>query len=217
MIRHIIFDMDGTLVDTIPLWERVRIDLSLQHGYTWTKEDRIAVDGLNSLEWSRYLIKKLHLGLSPHEVQNLVINRLAELYQQNSPFRPGAIEAVKWAASRCVVGLASGSPHVIIKAVTGNPQLKGLFSVILSADEVKAGKPAPDVYLEALRRLQASPESALCVEDSGNGIVAGKTAGLKVAAVRYEDTPVPPEQLARADFILPSLIGFSDMIEPLLN
>ncbi len=209
--------MDGTLVDTIPLWERVRIDLSLQHGYTWTKEDRIAVDGLNSLEWSRYLIQKLHLTLSSDEVQTIVINRLVELYQKSSPFRPGAIEAVKWAATRCPIGLASGSPHVIIKAVTENPQIKGLFSMIMSADEVKAGKPAPDVYLEALRRLKAAPETVLCVEDSGNGIVAGKTAGLKVAAVRYEDTPVPSEQLAQADIILPTLVGFSDAIEPLFN
>ncbi|HMQ56680.1 MAG TPA: HAD-IA family hydrolase, partial [Anaerolineae bacterium] len=87
--------------------------------------------------------------------------------------------------------------------------LQGRFQVILSADEVGAGKPSPDVYLETAKRLGIKPEDCVCLEDSGNGILAGKRAGMKVIAVPDSRFMPAAEKLNQADLILESLTDFS--------
>ena len=209
MIKAIIFDMDGLLVDSEPYWNKARQDMAAQAGKDWTADDHEAVKGVSTQEWVDYMIERLELKLSPQEIQDQVLNRLIALYQERIPFLPGAIEAVNLAVQHFPTALASGSHPSLIKAVIQDPRMQDKFRVIVAADEVGAGKPAPDVYLEAARRLGIKPEQCVCLEDSGNGILSGKRAGMKVIAVPDPQSPPKEDILAQADLVLDSLTGFS--------
>jgi HAD superfamily hydrolase (TIGR01509 family) len=216
MIEAIIFDMDGLLVDSEPVWDRARKSMADEAGKDWNKEDHKAVMGVSTDEWVAYMIRRLELTLSPQEVQAQVIERMVEMYQAGIPYFPGAVEAVHLAAQHFPTALASGSHRTLIDTVTADAAMQGQFQVILSADEVGAGKPAPDVYLETARRLGVPPEKCVCLEDSGNGILAGVRAGMKVIAV--PDSRFAPKQdiLDQAHLLLPSLTPFSlDLIKQL--
>ena len=209
MIKAIIFDMDGLLVDSEPYWNKARQDMAAQAGKDWTADDHEAVKGVSTQEWVDYMIERLELKLSPQEIQDQVVNRLIALYQDRIPFLPGAIEAINLAVQHFPTALASGSHPSLIKAVIQDPRMQDKFRVIVAADEVGAGKPAPDVYLEAARRLGIKPEQCVCLEDSGNGILSGKRAGMKVIAVPDPQSPPKEDILAQADLVLDSLTGFS--------
>jgi HAD superfamily hydrolase (TIGR01509 family) len=209
MIEAVIFDMDGLLVDSEPVWDKARKGMAEEVGKDWNKADHQAVMGVSTQAWADYMINRLELSLSPQEVQDQIIARMIALYQTGIPYFPGAVEAVQLAAQHYPTALASGSHRALIDTVAADAALRDKFQVILSADEVGAGKPAPDVYLETAKRLGVKPEHCVCLEDSGNGISAGHRAGMKVIAVPDPRFPPAPEKLNLADLILPSLTGFS--------
>ena len=107
------------------------------------------------------------------------------------------------------LGLASGSHHSLLKIVTSHPDLAGKFQVVVSADDVQLGKPSPDIYIETARKMGVSPENCLCLEDSGNGIRAGKAAGMKVIAIPDSRFAPPKGVLQMADLVLKSLGEFT--------
>ncbi|MCL4294613.1 MAG: HAD family phosphatase [Anaerolineae bacterium] len=209
MIEAVIFDMDGLLVDSEPVWDRARRGMAEEVGKDWNEADHQAVMGVSTQAWAAYMINRLELSLSPQEVQDQIIVRMLALYQTGIPYFPGAVEAVKLAAQHYPTALASGSHRALIDAVAADAALRGQFRIILSADEVGAGKPAPDVYLETAKRLGVKPERCVCLEDSGNGILAGHRAGMRVIAVPDPRFPPASDKLDLADLILPSLSGFS--------
>lgn len=209
MIQAIVFDMDGLLVDSEPGWEKARQDLAARHGKHWSAENQKSVMGVSTQEWVEYMIQQLDLDLAPEKVQAAVLDRLAELYREKIPFLPGSVEAVHLAARHYPTALASGSHRSLIDIVLQDPRMQGIFKVVLSADEVTAGKPAPDVYLEAARRLNVPPEACVCLEDSANGILSGRAAGMKVIAVPDPRRSPAPEVLEQADLVLDSLTQFS--------
>lgn len=209
MIEAIIFDMDGLLVDSEPVWDKARKGMAEEAGKDWNKDDHQVVMGVSTQAWVDYMIKRLELTLSPQEVQDQIIARMIQLYQAGIPYFPGAVEAVQTAAQHYPTALASGSHSALIEVVAADAAMRGQFQVILSADEVGAGKPAPDVYLETAKRLGVKPGNCVCLEDSGNGIVAGHRAGMKVIAVPDPRFPPAPEKLNLADVILQSLLEFS--------
>lgn len=209
MIEAIIFDMDGLLVDSEPVWDKARKGMAEEAGKDWNKDDHQAVMGVSTQAWVDYMIKRLELNLSPQEVQDQIIARMIQLYQAGIPYFPGAVEAVQMAARHFPTALASGSHQALIEVVAADAAMQGQFQVILSADEVGTGKPAPDVYLETAKRLGVKPGNCVCLEDSGNGIVAGYRAGMKVIAIPDSRFPPAPEKLNLADLILPSLLDFS--------
>ncbi|MCB0191835.1 MAG: HAD family phosphatase [Anaerolineae bacterium] len=209
MIEAIIFDMDGLLVDSELVWNKARADMAANVGIAWNKDDHKAVMGVSTQEWVDYMQQRLKLDMPPDAIQNEVLSRMAALYAGGIPFLPGAIEAVDLAAEHYPVALASGSHRSLIDIVTQDPALQNKFQVILSADEVGAGKPDPAVYLEAAKQLGIDPTHCLCLEDSGNGILSGKRAGMTVIAVPDERFPPAAEILAEADIVLQSLTEFS--------
>ncbi|MBE7549986.1 MAG: HAD family phosphatase [Anaerolineales bacterium] len=209
MIEAVIFDMDGLLVDSEPVWDKARKGMAEAVGKDWNEADHQAVMGVSTQAWADYMINRLELSLSPQEVQDRIIARMIALYQMGIPYFPGAVEAVQVTAQHYPTALASGSHRALIDVVAADAALRGKFQVILSADEVGAGKPAPDIYLETAKRLGIKPERCVCLEDSGNGILAGHRAGMKVIAVPDPRFPPAPEKLNLADLILPSLSSFS--------
>jgi HAD superfamily hydrolase (TIGR01509 family) len=135
---------------------------------------------------------------------------MADLYAHQIPYLPGAVDAVHLAARHYRTGLASGSPRVLIDAVTNATDMRQQFQAIVCSDELPRGKPAPDVYLKAAELLGVRPDRCVCVEDSANGILSGRNAGMYVIAVpdlRY--APPPPDILQQASCVLGSLLDFN--------
>jgi HAD superfamily hydrolase (TIGR01509 family) len=205
VIKAVIFDMDGLLVDSEPVWDKARKAMADIAGKPWDRLDHDAVMGVSTEEWADYMIERLELTMSRQEVIDEVIGRMTEMYRAGVPYFPGATELVDLAAADYRTGLASGSHPALIDIVTADEPMAGRFEVIVAADEVGAGKPAPDVYLEAARRLGVDPAECVCLEDSGNGILAGVAAGMKVIAVPDPRFPPSPEKLERADLVAGSL------------
>ncbi len=209
MIEAIVFDMDGLLVDSEPYWEQARQQLAAEVGQAWTIDDQQAVMGSSTSGWSRYLIQRLKLDISQQAVEERIIQKMLEFYRQKIPYLPGAVEAVNLAVQHYPTGLASGSQHSLLEAVLNDAAMRDKFQVVVAADTLPHGKPAPDVYLEAARRLGIEASHCVCLEDSQNGILAGKAAGMKVIAVPDARFSPPDEILRQADIVLPSLLDFS--------
>jgi beta-phosphoglucomutase-like phosphatase (HAD superfamily) len=208
-IEAVIFDLDGLLVDSEPVWDRVRKGMADELGRAWDKDDHKAIMGTNSHEWAVYMIERLGLDQTPKEVEDSVVARMVAAYRIRIPFFPGAVAAVQLAAAHFPTALASGSAPALIDLVTNDPAMRGKFNVILSADEIGVGKPSPDIYLICAERLGVKPQNCVCLEDSGNGILAGMRAGMKVIAVPDPRFPPAPEKLEPAHVVLGSLAEFS--------
>jgi HAD superfamily hydrolase (TIGR01509 family) len=209
VIEAVIFDMDGLLVDSEPVWDRARRSMADEAGRPWTADDHKAVMGVSTQEWAEYMIAHLTLTLTPQEVIDRIIERMVEMYRAGIPWLPGALDAIDLAARHFRTALASGSHPTLVEAVTADAAIQGKFQVIVSADEVGAGKPAPDVYLVAAERLGVEPSSCVCLEDSGNGILAGVRAGMQVIAVPDPRFPPAEAVLDQAHLVLPTLAELS--------
>jgi HAD superfamily hydrolase (TIGR01509 family) len=145
------------------------------------------------------------LAESPEEISAEVVLRMEERYAEHLPLIDGAVEAVRRFAGSFRLGLASSSNRSIIDAVLSRTGLDELLEVTVSSEEVAAGKPAPDVFLTAARRLGVAPDRCAAIEDSANGIRAAYAAGMRVIAIPNRRYPPPDEALALADVVLGSV------------
>jgi HAD superfamily hydrolase (TIGR01509 family) len=211
-IAAVIFDLDGVLIDSEAVWNTARQEVALSHGGHWTSDAQRAMMGMSSTEWAGYMHDTLGVSLTPEDISDVVVGRLRELYEQRLPLLPGAGEAVRAAAGRWPVGLASSANRPIIELFLDLSGLRRCFAATVSSEEVRHGKPAPDVYLEAARRLQARPEACLAVEDSTNGIRSAAAAGMRVIAIPNPDFPPSHEALALAGDSLGSLTQLPDRL-----
>ena len=216
MIKAVIFDMDGLLIDSEPKWDEARADMAKRLDKSWGKKDHAAVMGVSTEEWATYMRDTWDLDMSLAEIVEEIVGRMRGYYREQIPFRKNAVEAVNLAAEHYRTALASGSERSLIDIVTTSEELDGKFEVVLSADQVERGKPHPDVYLETAKRLGVEPEQCVCLEDSQNGMLAGLNAGFKVIGIPDEDFPVDKEVLDKVDAVLESLDEFTlDLIESL--
>jgi HAD superfamily hydrolase (TIGR01509 family) len=161
--------------------------------------------GMSSLEWSRYMHDELGLPEPPEKINEEVVRRMIALYRQRLPLLAGAREAVARLAAHWPLGLASSSNRPIIELVLELAGLTDFFQVTVSSEEVGRGKPAPDVYLEAARRLEVAPERCAAIEDSRNGIRSAHAAGMVVVAIPNRMFPPDQQALGLADCVLESL------------
>lgn len=205
MTAAVVFDLDGVIVDSEPVWEEVRRAFVAGHGGQWQPDSQRRLMGMSTQEWARYLSAELGVGLPPEEVARGVIEQMAQRYHRELPLLPGAVDAVRRVAARWPLGLASSSPRSLIDRVVDEAGLAGAFAVALSTEEVERGKPAPDVYLTVAERLGVEPGSCLAVEDSSNGLRSAAAAGMTVVAVPHPKYPPDPDALALADRVLHSL------------
>jgi HAD superfamily hydrolase (TIGR01509 family) len=142
----------------------------------------------------------------PDEINRLVVERMEERYRERLPLVDGAVEAVRRIGERWPLALASSSNRELIDFALELMGVADLFRVTISSEEVERGKPAPDVYLEAARRLGIAPERAVAIEDSGAGIRAAKAAGMRLIAIPNPHFPPPEDLLESAEVVLDSLV-----------
>ena len=209
MIKAVVFDLDGVLVDSEPVWEQVRRGLVAERGGHWAPDAQRRIMGMSTPEWAAYLSGDLGVGLPPDEVATLVIDRMVACYQRQVPFMDGAVDAVRRFAARWPLGLASSSPPRLIETVLGSAGLRSCFRVVMSTEQVAHGKPAPDIYLAVTAELGCPPPDCAAVEDSSNGLRSAAAAGLRVVAIPQPRYPPDPDALVRAGLVLPNLAELS--------
>lgn len=205
VVDAVVFDLDGVLLDSEQAWDEARRALVRERGGRWRPEAQRAMMGMSSPEWSRYLRDELGVDMAPEDISRAVVERLVAGYRRHLPLLPGAVEAVRALAARWPLGLASSSNRPVIDLVLELAGLAGAFAATVSSEEVARGKPAPDVYLEAARRLGVAPEACVAVEDSTNGLRSAAAAGMRVVALPNRDYPPAADALALAAVRLGSL------------
>jgi len=214
VIQAVVFDLDGVLLDSERLWDQARREVAIQHSGHWRADATAAMLGMSSVEWSRYMRDTLDVDLPPDPIVDLVVANLLEHYRHRLPLIPGAAEAVQRIGRRWPLALASSAGRPVIDVVLAIAGLQQQFQATVSSEEVRRGKPAPDVYLEAAFRLGQPPVACAAVEDSGNGIQSALAAGLAVVAIPNRDYPPPGNVLARAQIVINSL---ADLTEELVE
>ncbi len=180
----IIFDMDGLLVDSEPVWEEAETNIFLSHGIQMERHIREQLVGLRNDEFIGRLREIYQVEVSAKTLQTEVITRMLDIIPKKVKAKSGAVRILNYANEhRIPIAIASSSPIAIIEAITKSQRWETLVPVRCSAETVPNGKPAPDVYLEAARQLGVAPEKCLALEDSPNGARAAVAAGMTCYAV----------------------------------
>jgi HAD superfamily hydrolase (TIGR01509 family) len=214
VIEAVVFDLDGLLLDTEQVWDEVRESLTRELGGRWHDHAQADMMGMSSKEWSRYMHDELGLSEPPEELNRLVVERMQERYRERLPLVDGAVEAIRRIGERRPLGLASSSNRPLIDLALDEMGVADLFRATVSSEEVERGKPAPEVYLEAARRLGVRPQDVAAVEDSANGIRSAKAAGMHVIAIPNPHFPPREDVLSEADVVLESLAELTpDVVE----
>jgi HAD superfamily hydrolase (TIGR01509 family) len=201
----VVFDMDGVLVDSESVWDDVRKRFVEEKGGHWHDGAQRDMMGMSSVEWSNYVRDRLGVDMEPEEISRAIADRVADVYREKLPLLPGAVEAVNSLGGEWPLGLASSSNRHVIDLVLDLAGIADAFQVTVSSEEVGAGKPAPDVYLETARRLGKEASACVAIEDSTNGIRSAHAAGLALIAVPNQDFPPEPDALGLADVTVKSL------------
>lgn len=197
-----IFDLDGVLVDSEHLWDRIRREVVDDNGGQWTEGATEAMMGMSTPEWARYLVGTLGARLTPEQAAETVIDRMAHHYAENPPLLPSAAETVRTVSARFPTAIASSAPPRIIQAFLDVTDLTDTVIHTVSSEETGAGKPAPDVYLQAARGLGLPATDCVAVEDSSNGLRSAAAAGTTVLAVPNPHFPPAPDALEHAHTVL---------------
>jgi HAD superfamily hydrolase (TIGR01509 family) len=204
-IEAVVFDLDGVIIDSEESWEEVRRAYAAEHGRQFLPDSQERMMGMSTGEWSRHLAVDVGIGVPPEQVATDVLDRMAVRYRSALPLVPGAVEAVRRVADRFPLALASSSARILIDQVLESAGLTDAFRVTLSTEEVARGKPFPDVYLEAAKRLGLRPAVCAAVEDSSNGLRSAAAAGMTVIAVPHGVYPPAPDALAAAALVVTDL------------
>jgi HAD superfamily hydrolase (TIGR01509 family) len=205
VIDAVVFDMDGVLIESEEVWDEVRAVYVRDRGGRYDDAVQRAMMGMSSTEWSQYLHDVAGVPDEPAAINDEVVRRMLDAYGRHLPLVDGAVDAVRRLARRFPLGLASSSNRRLIDTVLDAAGLSAHFAATVSSEEVARGKPAPDVYLEAARRLGVDASRCAAVEDSHGGIRSAKAAGMRVVAFPNASYPPDEESLGQADVTIRSL------------
>ncbi|MEV4811161.1 HAD family hydrolase [Micromonospora avicenniae] len=205
MVDAVIFDLDGVIVDSEPVWEEVRRAYVATHGGTWQPDSQRRLMGMSTGEWARYLSDELGVARTAEQVATEVIDEMTRRYAERVPLIDDADEVVRRMAARWPLGLASSSPTRLIAATLAATGLTDSFRTTLSTEETDRGKPAPDVYLAVAERLGVDPTRCAAVEDSSNGVRSAAAAGMRVVAIPHGSYPLDEDAAELAAVTLGSV------------
>ena len=214
MIGAVVFDLDGVILQSEEVWDEVRGRYVVEHDGRYDAAAQRAMMGMSAPEWSRYLAEELGVPGAPEEISAHIVRLMEARYREQLPLIPGAPDAVERLAARWPLGLASSSNRLLIDAALELARLDVFFRATVSSEEVARGKPAPNVYLEAARRLGVPAERCAAVEDSHSGIRSAKAAGMLTIAIPNPGFQPGEEALALADLVLDSIADLTvDAVE----
>jgi HAD superfamily hydrolase (TIGR01509 family) len=205
VIAAVVFDLDGVLIQSEEVWDAVRERYVTERGGRYDEEVQRAMMGMSAPEWSAYLADDAGVSGTPEQINDDVVELMLAAYARELPLLPGAVDVVRRMAAALPLALASSSNRAIFEEVLELAGIGDCFQATVSSEEVRRGKPAPDVYLEAARRLGVQPEDCAAVEDSHSGIRSAHAAGMRVIAIPNASYPPEAEALALADDVLESL------------
>jgi HAD superfamily hydrolase (TIGR01509 family) len=205
VIQAVVFDLDGVILQTEEVWDEVRGGYVRDQGGRYDEQAQRDMMGMSAPEWSRYLHDQRGVPGTPEQISADVVRLMEARYRVELPLIPGAREAVERLAARWPLGLASSSNRRLIDVALELARLEPFFRATVSSEEVARGKPAPDVYLEAARRLGLAAEKCAAVEDSHSGIRSARAAGMRVVAIPNPAYPPDPQALEAADVTLASI------------
>lgn len=205
MVDAVLFDLDGVIVDSEPVWEEVRRAYVAAHGGTWQPDTQRRLMGMSTGEWAAYLSGELGVDRPAEQVATEVVAEMSRRYTEQVPLIDDADAVVRRMAARWPLGLASSSPTRLIAAALAATGLADAFGATLSTEETARGKPAPDVWLAVAERLGVDPARCVAVEDSSNGVRSAAAAGMRVVAVPHGSYPLDLDAERLAAALLPSI------------
>jgi len=208
MSLNTIFDLDGTLVETEQVWRDARREFVLAHGGRWRDDAQTTMIGMRTAEWAAFIHESLGVALPTGKIARLVVDDVVTRLK-SVPILPGAPAALERTSREFRLGLATSAARPVAETVLANTGWAKYFEVVVSADDVARGKPAPDVYLRALELMHANTERTVAVEDSTNGIRSANAAGLPTIAIPNREFPPSPDALALAASVIPDLNALS--------
>ncbi|HKN86062.1 MAG TPA: HAD family phosphatase [Nitrospiraceae bacterium] len=204
-VEAVVFDLDGVIIDSEQIWNRVRESLVRERGGRWHSHAHRDMMGMSAPEWSRYMHDVLGLSDSPQDISTEVVRRMEEMYRHELPLMKGAVQAVDRLTGCWPLAVASSSNRQLIDLILEIAGLARRFAATVSSEEVPRGKPAPDVYLEAARRLHMDSAYCVAIEDSQNGFLSARAAGMRVIAIPNRHYPPDRNALAVVSTVLDSL------------
>ena len=206
-VKAVIFDMDGVIIDSEPLWRRVMIESFTEIGIPFNDENCRITTGLRFIEVADYWFKKHHIThITIEAFDNLVINRLCDLIQKEGKPMTGVSESLEFLKAKGIkLGIGTSSNNKLMNTVVDALKIRSYFDELCSAENMLYGKPHPEVYLTCAKKLEINPLECLVVEDSVNGIIAGKAAQMKVLAIP-ETIHLNNPKFSIADYRLESLL-----------
>lgn len=201
----VIFDLDGTLIESEQTWRDVRRDFVVEHGGHWREEAQTAMMGMRTDDWAGYMHAELGVNLPCDTIKEDILKAVIDRFAVGVPVFPGASETLERIAPNFRLGLATSAALPVARAVLAETGWERYFAVVVSADSVARGKPAPDVYLRAIELLAANLALSAAIEDSANGIRSAHAAGLNVIAVPNREFPPDGNALSLAARVVASL------------
>jgi HAD superfamily hydrolase (TIGR01509 family) len=205
MIEAVAFDLDGTLIESEKVWEAARREVTESAGGRWRDDAQPSMMGLSTPEWITYMQEELGVALEADEIRKRVLQLIKASYHEQLPLIGGADEAVRRLAVGLPLAVASSSPRELIELVLELAGLGECFEAVISSEEVRRGKPAPDVYLRACELLGSRPSHTAAIEDSGAGVRSAVAAGMPVVLIPGTEFPPDPALLEEADLVLDSI------------
>lgn len=202
--KAFLFDLDGTLVDSMWMWKRIDIEFLGRYGYECPKGLQREIEGMSFSETAVYFKERFCLPLTLEEIKAEWTRMSIDKYRHEVPAKKGVMELLSYAEEHHIpCGIATSNGREMVDAVLDSLNIKPFFQVVATACEVKAGKPEPDIYLKVAKELGVEPKDCLVFEDVPAGILAGKRAGMIVCAVDDEfSRHIEEEKRSLADYFI---------------
>ncbi len=183
--KGVIFDLDGTLVDSMWMWKEIDIEFLGRYGYDCPDDLQKAIEGMSFSETAVYFKNRFNLSETTDEIKDIWTEMSIDKYRYEVPLKPGAKEFLDYLKDNDIpCGIATSNNRIIVDALLDSLKIEDYFDVVSTACEVNAGKPEPDIYLKVASLLGVDPKDCLVFEDVAAGITAGKRAGMTVCAVK---------------------------------